>query len=93
MKHNFSPKVYMDTGIGRWKFAHSYCNYYFKLIMKKYYKPNENLTLKNFHFRSLTQDTKETFLAFCNRKQKEARHCQFKCKRADCSSEETAVKC
>ena len=30
----------------------------FKLVMQKYYKPTENLTLKNFHFRSLTQDTK-----------------------------------
>ena len=64
----------------------------FKLIMLKYYKPNENLTLKNFHFVSLAQDTKETFPAFCNRVHKEAKHCQFKCKRTDCFAEETAVR-
>ena len=64
----------------------------FKLIMQKYCKPSENLTLKNFHFRSLTQDTKETFPAFCNRVQKEAKHCQLKCQHADCSAEETAVR-
>ena len=64
----------------------------FKLIMQKYYKPTENLTLKKFHFRSLTQDSKETFPAFCNRVQKEAKHCQYECEQADCSAEETAVR-
>lgn len=64
----------------------------FKLIMLKYYKPNENLTLKNFYFISLAQDTKETFPAFCNRGHKETKHCQFKCKRTDYLAEETAVR-
>ena len=63
-----------------------------KLIMQKYYNPTENLPLKNFHFRSLIQDTKETFLAFCNRVQREAKQCQLKCKQTDCSAEETAVR-
>ena len=40
---------------------------YFKLKMQNYYKPTENLTLKNHQFRSLTQDTQESFPAFCNR--------------------------
>ena len=63
-----------------------------KLIMRKYYNPTENLPLKNFHFKSLIQDTKETFLAFCNRVQREAKQCQLKCKQTDCSAEETAVR-
>ena len=47
----------------------------FKAKMQEYYKPTENLTLKNFQFRSLSQEKDETFIAYCNRVEKEARHC------------------
>ena len=60
--------------------------------MQTYYKPTENPTLKNFHFRSLTQHTSETFPAFCNRIDKEAKHCHFKCNSDDCTAENTAVR-
>ena len=42
-----------------------------------YYKPTENATLKNFHFRELCRHTDETFTAFCNRVELEASHCYF----------------
>lgn len=64
----------------------------FKTLLRTCYKPTENLTLKNFHFRALTQEPQETFPAFCNRIQKEARHCQFKCKHDDCTAAETSVR-
>ena len=35
--------------------------------METFYKPTENITLKHFQFRSLTQNTNESFSAFCNR--------------------------
>ena len=60
--------------------------------MKRYYKPTENTTLKNYHFRSLGQGPRETFMAFCNRVDKEAKHCGFKCNSADCTAEQTAVR-
>ena len=47
--------------------------------MKEYYRPTENLTLKNFNFRAITQNQVETFPAFCNRVNKETKHCNFKC--------------
>ena len=64
---------------------------YFKLKMQNYYKPTENLTLKNHQFRSLTQDTQESFPAFCNRVYKAAQHCNFKCHNDDCTAEDTAI--
>lgn len=64
----------------------------FLTIMQEYYKPTENLTLKNFHFRELLQEPQETFTGFCNRVQKEAKHCQFKCASNDCTAESTAVR-
>ena len=64
----------------------------FKAKMQEYYKPTENLTLKNFQFRSLSQGKEESFVAFCNSVAKEARHCQFKCGSADCSAESTAIR-
>ena len=60
--------------------------------MQEYYKPTENSTLKNYHFRELTQDADETFPSFCNRVEKEARHCYFKCPHVSCTAEETAIR-
>ena len=64
----------------------------FKAKMQEYYKPTENLTLKNFQFRALAQEKDEAFIAFCNRVEKEAKHCGFKCGNADCTAESTAVR-
>lgn len=47
----------------------------FITYMKEYYKPTENLTLKNYHFRALAQEKGQTFAAFCNKVEKEAKHC------------------
>ena len=60
--------------------------------MQAYYKPTENSTLKNFQFRSLVQEKNETFIAFCNRVEKEAQHCQFKCIHTDCTAQATSVR-
>ena len=64
----------------------------FTTKMRNYYKPTENNTLKNYHFRSLSQAHHETFMAFCNRVEKESKHCEFKCASADCTAESTAVR-
>lgn len=61
-------------------------------LMTEYYKPTENSTLKNYRFRSLTQDSGETFAAFCNKVEKEAKHCSFKCQHGGCTAESTAVR-
>ena len=60
--------------------------------MKVYYKPTENITLKHFNFRALSQQQDENFPRFCNRVQAEAKHCQLKCIHADCTAEEMAVR-
>ena len=60
--------------------------------MEAYYKPTENLTMKNFMFRSLSQEKNETFIAYCNRVAKDARHCQFTCDSERCTAEETAIR-
>ena len=60
--------------------------------MTENYKPTENLTLKNYHFRSLAQESGQTFAAFCNHVEKEAKHCSFKCHHGDCTAESTAVR-
>ena len=64
----------------------------FKQAMCQYYAPTENSTLMNYKFRGLSQNSEETFPAFCNRVEKEARLCQFKCDHVDCSAEVTAVR-
>ena len=69
----------------------STCDNFLKTV-KEYYKPTENPTLKNFHFRDLMQGMDETFPAFCNRTAKEAKHCYFKCNHSDCEAEETAIR-
>ena len=61
----------------------------FQQYMRAYYKPTENSTLKNFHFRDIRQGPEETFTAFCSR---EAGHCSFKCAHATCTAEETATR-
>ena len=58
----------------------------------QHYKPTENLSLKHFQFRSLSQNSDETFPAFSIRVEKEAKHCQFKCSQADCTAESITVR-
>ena len=60
--------------------------------MVEYYKPTENFTLKHFQFRSLAQNKGESFSSFCNRVEKEAQDCEFKCISADCNAEKIAVR-
>jgi hypothetical protein len=60
--------------------------------IQEFYKPTDNPTLKNFHFRALTQQDQESFPAFCNRVEKEARHCRFNCDNENCSAEKIAVR-
>ena len=64
----------------------------FVKYMSDYYQPTENLTLKNYHFRTIAQSRGQTFAAFCNEVEKEAKHCSFKCSHADCTAESTAVR-
>ncbi len=64
----------------------------FKDVMQTYYRPTENLTLKHFKFRSLCQEKGETFIAFCNRVENEAKHCQFHCESTNCTALSTAVR-
>ena len=59
--------------------------------MKVYYKPTENATLKNFQCRCLHQEKTETFVAFCNRVEREAKHCQFNCSATGCNADITAI--
>ena len=60
--------------------------------MRAFYKPTENHTLKNYHFRQLTQGEDETLTAYCNHVESEAKHCQFNCTSEDCTAEATAVR-
>lgn len=64
----------------------------FVKTMTEFYKPTENLTLKNFQFRAITQDKNEVFTVFCNRVEKEAKHCQFKCSSEACTAEMTSIR-
>ena len=64
----------------------------FKAAMEVFYRPTENATLNNFQFRSLTQQTNESFLTFCNRVGKEADTCSFTCAHDDCFAESIAVR-
>ena len=48
----------------------------FKTKMREFYKPTENTTLTNFHFRQLSQNKDETFTLFCNRVESESKHCR-----------------
>ena len=64
----------------------------FKTTMETFYRPTENPTLTNYQFRSISQISGETFPSFCNRVEKEAKSCSFKCTHADCSAETTAIR-
>ena len=59
--------------------------------MRNFYKPTENSTLKNFQFRSLMQGKNESFISFCNRVEKEAKHCQFKCNHENYIAEDISI--
>ena len=89
-----SPRLYSD-----WKVAEPDSTIReaspWKEFVKKiqlYYKPTENMTLKNFKFRDLTQQSNESLQAFCNRVGKEAIHCELKCQSPDCTAQDTAVR-
>ena len=60
--------------------------------MCDFYKPTENLTLKHFQFRTLSQEKDEAFIAFCNGVEKESRHCQFQCENENCTARDTAAR-
>ena len=64
----------------------------FLTYLRAYYKPTENSTRRNYHFRDLEQGPEETFTAFCSRVVLDAGHCSFKCTHADCTAEETAAR-
>ena len=64
----------------------------FKTAMCNFYAPTENPTLSNFHFRDLIQGPDECFTSYFNRVEREAKSCFFKCKHADCTAEDTAVR-
>jgi hypothetical protein len=64
----------------------------FKTKIQDYYKPTENATLMNYQFRELTQKPNETFPAFCNRIESEAKMCHFKCENDACTAESVAVR-
>ena len=64
----------------------------FKTTMETHYQPTENPTLSNYQFRSITQLADETFPSYCNRVEREAKSCSFKCAHAACSAENTAIR-
>ena len=64
----------------------------FKQKMNTYYKPTENITLRHYQFRGLSQAEEESFPHFCNRVEKEAKTCSFKCENVNCTAEATAVR-
>ena len=60
--------------------------------LQKLYLPTENNTLKHYQFRSITQNNQETFISYCIRVEKEAKHCSYKCTHADCTAEDIAIR-
>ena len=60
--------------------------------MQQFYKPTENITIKHYEFRSIAQGVQESFTAFCNHVEKEAKHCSYKCTHDDCIAENTAIR-
>ena len=60
--------------------------------MRDYYKPTENMPLKNYQFRYFVQGEAEPFSVFCGRLEKEANHCNFKCIHADCTAQSIAIR-
>ena len=64
----------------------------FKAAMELFYKPTENPTLNNFKFRSIVQEGSESFSAYCNRVEREAKVCSFKCGHLTCTAEAIAIR-
>ena len=60
--------------------------------LQQLYQPTENSTLKHYQFRSVSQNNQESFISFCNRVEKEAKSCNFKCTNSDCTAEDTAIR-
>ena len=60
--------------------------------MHTFYKPTENLPVKHYQFRSLCQESSETFIAFYNRVNREAEHCNLKCESDTCTALDTAIR-
>lgn len=60
--------------------------------LQKFYLPTENTTLKHYQFRSITQNIQETFISYCNRVEKEAKNCNYKCTHDDCTAENVAIR-
>ena len=60
--------------------------------VETYYKPTENLNLKNQHFCSVTQENNESFASFCNRVKKKPNIVIFKSTHKESASEIIAVR-
>ena len=61
--------------------------------MRAYYKPTENRIIRNFEFRQITQNRRETFNAFCNRVEETGRTCYFtNCTANDCNAADVAIR-
>ena len=60
--------------------------------LQAFYKPTENLTLKHYQFRSINQEKGETFIAFCNKVEKEAKHCELRCISPQCTAEAISIR-
>ena len=64
----------------------------FTATLQKFYLPTENNTLKHYQFRSISQNNEESFTSFCNRIEKEAKNCNYKCSHTDCTAEDIAIR-
>ena len=64
----------------------------FVQALRAFYKPTENLTLKHYQFRLINQEKTESFIAFCNRVEKEAKHCELKCVSPACTAQNVAIR-
>ena len=64
----------------------------FVSAIQNFYKPTENIVLRHFQFRSIFQLPSETFTAFCNRVEKEAKTCSFTCDSEACTAQNTVIR-
>ena len=64
----------------------------FTTSLQNFYLPTENNTLKHYQFRSISQNSEESFISFCNRVEKEAKNCNYKCEHTDCTAEDIAIR-
>ena len=60
--------------------------------LKERYKPTQNMTLANFEFKKLHQNTTETFDAFVNRVKHEAAFCDFACESDTCTVRDVMIR-